>query len=123
MQKGETKLRTRVALRRLEVGLTQEELAGHTGLSVETIRLMEAGTQKAPRLWPFVNVARVLDVPVEELLEQRWKEYRVDAPEPANPRALHRPKRWTARLYRLRVEKGLDPSSVGTGAESRSRTA
>lgn len=49
-------------------GLTQEEVAEMTGLSVNYFRQIELGN-KTPQLKTFVTIAEVLEAPADRLLE------------------------------------------------------
>lgn len=48
--------------------LTQEALAHEAGVDLSTLRVIEGGTPEAPRLAALFRRARVLDVPVHDLL-------------------------------------------------------
>ncbi len=52
---------------RLEKGMTQEELASKTEISVRTIQRIENG-KVAPRLYTLQSIASVLDIDYEELV-------------------------------------------------------
>lgn len=101
-----SELATPLARERVRAGLTQAELARWTGLSVETIRRLEGGHEKEPRLRPLVNIARVLDLPVERLLEERWRwtSYYVNAAAPPDPRKVLKPRRWLRWLELVGIE-------------------
>ena len=58
----------RVRVHRVRRGLSQEDLAHHAGIGVSTLRVIESGSPEAPRLGALYRLARVLDVPVHDLL-------------------------------------------------------
>ena len=58
----------RVRVLRVRRGLSQEDLAHHAGIGVSTLRVIESGSPEAPRLGALYRLARVLDVPVHDLL-------------------------------------------------------
>lgn len=53
---------------RLHRNLTQETLADQAEVGRSTLQMIEAGVPDAPRLSALWRIARVLDVPVHELL-------------------------------------------------------
>ena len=58
----------RLRLLRVQCRLSQEDLAHKAGIGVSTLRVIEGGTLNAPRLGALYRLARVLDVPVHDLL-------------------------------------------------------
>ena len=58
----------RVRVLRAQRRLSQERLAHLAGIGVSTLRLIEGGTPEAPRLRALHRLARVLGVPVHDLL-------------------------------------------------------
>ncbi len=59
----------RIAERRKQKGLTQEELAAKANINVRTIQRIEAG-EVDPRTYTIQEIARVLDIDPLELLDQ-----------------------------------------------------
>jgi len=56
---------------RLERGLTQEGLAGRSGISVDLIKKLEQSQRASARLTTLVKLSRALDVPLSELTDRR----------------------------------------------------
>lgn len=48
--------------------MTQEALADQAGVGRSTLQMIESGVPEAPRLAALWRIARVLDVPVHDLL-------------------------------------------------------
>jgi transcriptional regulator with XRE-family HTH domain len=69
--KGETKL----ADRRLRAGLTQEEMAALTGISLAHYRRLERGQITNPPLRFLVNCALVLRVDLFDVIDDQWLEW------------------------------------------------
>lgn len=63
---------TRLALARLSRGVTQEELAVAVGLSVPTLRRLERGDVKNPKLRHLVNCSIALGVELADVIEDEW---------------------------------------------------
>lgn len=61
---------SKLAHLRAEREFTLEELALRSGLAPETVRRLEKGLIRRPRLQTFHKIARGLGVPVEELLTE-----------------------------------------------------
>lgn len=59
---------TRLRQLRLEVGLSQEQLAERLDVSTETVSNLERGVH-APNFFRLEPLARSLDIPVHELFE------------------------------------------------------
>lgn len=59
----------RLRVLRLQRRLSQEDLAHRARIGVSTLRVIEGGTPEAPRLGALFRLARVLDVPVHDLLK------------------------------------------------------
>lgn len=59
--------------KRIEAGLTQEELATQVGVRRETIVLLEQGRYN-PSLQLAMNISNVFNVSIEELFPQETKE-------------------------------------------------
>lgn len=70
MARGEVpvRLEAHLAERRLEAGLTQQELADQVGVNRTTLSNWETG-YSAPRLWDAVRVALWLGLLVEDIWE------------------------------------------------------
>jgi transcriptional regulator with XRE-family HTH domain len=66
--------KTRIGRLRIERGISQERLAHVTGLSVSTLRRLERD-QDNPPLRYLVNIAIALDVPLDALIEDEWREW------------------------------------------------
>ena len=62
-----------VRRRRIELGLTQEDLAQAAGLSQRYISVLERG-ENSPTLNVIFRICRALDVSPMELLESVWKQ-------------------------------------------------
>ena len=81
-----SKATTRLARWRLARGLTQQQLAKLTGVSRATLQRLELGEQTNPPLRTLANCALALEVPLEQLIEDEWREWFVfdatDAPAP-----------------------------------------
>ncbi len=58
----------RLQVLRREVGVTQEQLANETGLTVESISNMERGIF-GPKFDNLEKIAKTLEVPVKDLFE------------------------------------------------------
>jgi len=56
---------------RTERGLTQEELAGHAGVSVDLIKKLEQGRRQSARLTSLAALANALDVALSEFTDKR----------------------------------------------------
>lgn len=64
--------RSRIAERRQAAGLTQRQVSELTGIPLGTYRRYDRGIEDDPRLRHLVNLARVFDSEVEELVEEGW---------------------------------------------------
>lgn len=69
--KGKTKL----ARLRLARGLSQAQLAREVGLTRTTYWRLEAGHVPNPRLRMLVNCAIALDVELDAVIEDQWREW------------------------------------------------
>jgi len=72
-RKNQSKGESQVALRRLDRGLSQQKLAELAGLDLRTLQRIERKEAPEPRLRPFVRLARVLQCPIEDLLEPEMR--------------------------------------------------
>lgn len=59
----------RLRVLRVQRRLSQEDLAHLAKVGVSTLRVIEGGTPTAPRLGALFRLARVLQVPVHDLLQ------------------------------------------------------
>ncbi|HUG86143.1 MAG TPA: helix-turn-helix transcriptional regulator [Euzebya sp.] len=75
-------LASRVARRRAELGLTQQEAADMAGVAVTTWRMVEGGRQSNFRALTLASVARALGLEVDHLLDPSSK---TPATRPARP--------------------------------------
>lgn len=84
--------RTKIARRRLRLGLKQRQVAEMTGIPVRQLRRLEKGEIERPPLAYLVNLAMVLDVenPLD-LAEDSWVEWQVLDARAATPPP---PKHW-----------------------------
>jgi len=92
-----TKAETRLARVRMARGVTQEEMAEAIGISEPTYRRLERGRMSSPPLGYLVNAALALGVELDDLIEDRWRDWhalRADRPAPPDPgEFLRRPYR------------------------------
>lgn len=89
-------------------GLTQEQLAGRSGISVSTLRKIERGARDNARLDTLHQLARALDVPTSELFEPSAP----DSPEPVSDRR---------ELDLMKLRAVLTPAPPGMSAASEER--
>jgi transcriptional regulator with XRE-family HTH domain len=68
--KGETKL----AQQRIKHGVTQEELAQATGMSIRAIQQLERREIRNPRIRGLVNLSTALGVSLKAICEDEWFE-------------------------------------------------
>lgn len=61
----------RVAQRRHECGLTQNQLAEQSGVDLQTLRKLERGQIASPRLFGMVDLAAVLQTSLDQLVTPR----------------------------------------------------
>jgi transcriptional regulator with XRE-family HTH domain len=66
--------KTRVARARLDRDLSQDELASLARLSPRTIERLDRGELDNPGIRHILRLANVLDVPVEQLVEDEWRD-------------------------------------------------
>ena len=62
-----------IKMRRLDLGLTQKEIADRCGVTEATVSRWESGDIKSMRRGNIAALARVLDVPPSVLMD--WEEY------------------------------------------------
>ena len=79
---------TKLARRRVERNLTQPELARLTGIGLRTLRTLERGETRNPKLGYLVNCSIVLKCDLADLLEDAWLEWHE-----LHPNAPRRPQR------------------------------
>lgn len=60
---------SRVSKERIKKGLTQEELAGLTNITVRTIQRIESG-ESTPRMFTLKAIAAALEIPFESFIEE-----------------------------------------------------
>lgn len=82
----ETRESTRLRQAREARGVSQEQLAKVTGLSLSTVQRLERGRMNNPPYRYLVNCAMALEVKVDDLIEDEWREWLpldvLNAPEP-----------------------------------------
>ena len=88
----EPEVRTTLAEIRIGRRISQAELAKVTGLSRRTIQRLEAGHfgDAGPHLGHLAQCAIALGVPLEAVIDPAWRNWRVFAPDAAEPP----PERW-----------------------------
>jgi transcriptional regulator with XRE-family HTH domain len=67
-----TKAETRLAQVRLRRGVSQEELAAATGLSLSAYVRLERGRVRNPSLAKLANCALALGVPIQHVIDPAW---------------------------------------------------
>lgn len=67
-----TKVRTKVARVRVESNVTRAELADATGLGIRALQELETGWVHNPGIRTLTGIAYALDVPIEEICEDKW---------------------------------------------------
>lgn len=94
----QSKNETRLGRLRVARGMSQEELAAACGLSLPTYRRLERGRTTNPPYRYLVNLAFVLGCPIEELIEEEWRDWLPigGQTQPSNPRSLWQPDRYRA---------------------------
>ena len=87
---AQSKGATRLARLRVERGMSQTALAEASGISIATLRRLERGLVKNPPLRYLTNCALVLGCPLEELIEDEWRQWLAlaKAKPPSNPESL-----------------------------------
>lgn len=66
---------TRIEQRRRRAGLSQEDLAAKSRISVRTLQRLEHRDMDNPPLRYLTNLAIVLDCELEDLIEPAWREW------------------------------------------------
>lgn len=77
--------RTRLAWARKKAGLTQRELSDITGIPRATLQRLERGEFENPKLRYLVNCSIALGVELDEVIEDRWREWLLIDAEAPNP--------------------------------------
>lgn len=72
----QTVVRSRLAARRVDAGLTQVELATAVGLSVSQLRRLERGRHPNPGIALLARCAIALGCEIEDLIEPAWRVWR-----------------------------------------------
>ena len=67
-----TRVRTKLAQVRVESKVTQEELSRATGIGLRALQELERGRVLNPGLHTLGRIAHALDVPLEDICEDRW---------------------------------------------------
>lgn len=70
-------IRSALARARIDRQISQAELATATGLSLRTIQRLERKETDNPQLRYLVNCALALDVPLEDIIDGEWREWKV----------------------------------------------
>jgi transcriptional regulator with XRE-family HTH domain len=83
----DTQPRTKLAALRLDQGLSQQEMARRTGLSIATYQRLERGDLWNPPLRYLVNCALVLGVELEQVFEDSWREWHTFSAHADDPRS------------------------------------
>jgi len=75
-RKGQqTMVRSRLAVARVRAGLTQTQAAERIGIGFATYRRLERGQIENPPLRYLVNATIVFGVELDEVIEDRWREW------------------------------------------------
>jgi transcriptional regulator with XRE-family HTH domain len=86
--------KTKLASWRKRRGVTQDQLARATGLSVSVLRRLESGRYENPPLRYLNNCALALGCKLSDVIEDKWLEWYVldqrDAKAPPKPRDFWR---------------------------------
>jgi len=88
-----SKAETKLARRRLELDIGQEELAAAVGISPTTYRRLEHNQLDDISLRVLNNLALALGVELDDLIEDEWREWAVfdqRRPHPPKPEELWR---------------------------------
>jgi transcriptional regulator with XRE-family HTH domain len=112
---------TRLFDNRLADGISQEELADKVGVSSKTISRLEANRIADPGIRLLNNCALALNVKLESLIEESWREWKVFNEErqaPPDPKSFFTPGRITPpKWHQDAVEAGLAISAIWPSAE------
>jgi transcriptional regulator with XRE-family HTH domain len=77
--------RTKLAKLRLERGISQEELAAVTGISIATYRRLERGEITNPGVAYLSNCAQALGVELDDVIEESLRTWNALSPQAARP--------------------------------------
>lgn len=80
----------RLAVLRLERGLTQAQMAASTGISAKSYWRLENGQMTNPPVRYLSNCALVLGVPLDDVIEDEWRAW--TAFDPSTPAPSTDPK-------------------------------
>lgn len=87
---GRSAQATKLARERIRRGVTQQELADAIGLAIASYQRLERGNNANPGIRTLQNCALALGVPLDDLIEDEWREWLVmdqsraaQAPNPA----------------------------------------
>ena len=107
----QTKVRTKLATKRIEAGSTQAEMISRTGLSEATYLRLEQGRHKNAPLRSLNNCALVLGCELMDLVEEEWLEWMpLDL---TNAPTQDRPIKETSARTEAHVRVELVPTSRG----------
>jgi transcriptional regulator with XRE-family HTH domain len=82
---------TKIARLRVKHGVTQQDLADATGVSIRTIQELERGDVENPRIRGLVNIAAALGVGLKAICEDEWLEPAKLSKYQAQPRKVSEP--------------------------------
>lgn len=72
----------------MRMGVTQQELADATGLSLATVYRLESGQVRNPKVRDLANCALALGLELDDVIEDEWREWtNLDGKHPAPPDA------------------------------------
>jgi transcriptional regulator with XRE-family HTH domain len=89
---------------RLRDGLTQAQLAEYTGIPIATYQRTERG-ERIPTIPELSNCAITLGVPLEDLIEDEWREWVVLAESAGGPPNHWRPWHQLGQVPESHLEK------------------
>ena len=109
-----SRLGSLVKQRRNQLHLTQAELANMVGVDGSYIGLIETGRRESPAKEILINMARALEVPIEDLLAAAG--YPVGKSEPERPRrTIEEVMRELQEVTPIMVPETTQPASAGAG--------